>query len=135
MYLADTSVWIDYLRGEARPHVQVLRGLLAGEDPVGISPPILQEILQGADSMDRFRKWERRFADLWCYVPLDPVQTYVDAARLYQACRQAGHTPRSSNDCLVACTALEHGLILIHNDRDFDLIGRVEKRLRLYPMP
>ena len=40
MYLADTSVWVDYLRGEATPQIRTLKDLLSGEEIVGIAPII-----------------------------------------------------------------------------------------------
>jgi predicted nucleic acid-binding protein len=132
MYLVDTSVWVDYLRGEATPPVRALKDLLPGDEIVGIAPIILQEILQGADSAERFESWLKVFSDLFCYVPKDPVESHVAAARLYQDCRKAGKTPRSSNDCLIARIAIENELILLHNDRDFDAIASVIGQLRLY---
>ena len=133
MYLVDTSVWVDYLRGEATPKIRTLKDLLSGEEIVGIAPIILQEILQGADSSERFETWRKVFSDLFCYVPKDPVESHVAAARLYQDCRKAGKTPRSSNDCLIAQIAIENGLTLLHNDRDFNAIASVVRQLRLYP--
>lgn len=133
MYLVDTSVWVDYLRGHATPQVRALKDLLSGEEIVGTAPIILQEILQGADSAARFETWRKYFTDLFCYVPKDPVDSHVAAARLYQECRKAGKTPRSSNDCLIAQIAIEHGLALVHNDRDFNAIASVVEELRLYP--
>ncbi|OGA12935.1 MAG: hypothetical protein A3D95_00530 [Betaproteobacteria bacterium RIFCSPHIGHO2_12_FULL_69_13] len=133
MVLVDTSVWVDYLRGTATPQVRALKELLAGEDIVGTAPIILQEILQGADSQERFDKWRRYFADLWCYTTKDPVDTHVAAARLYQSCRRAGTTPRSSNDCLVAQIAIENDVTLLHSDRDFDAIAKAVPELKLYP--
>ncbi len=133
MYLVDTSVWVDYLRGEATPQVRALRDLLPGEEIVGIAPIILQEILQGADSAERFETWRKVFSDLFCYVPKDPVESHVAAARLYQDCREAGKTPRSSNDCQIAQIAIENGLTLLHDDRDFNAIASVIGQLRLYP--
>ena len=132
MYLVDTSVWIDFLRGTAAPHVEALAELLAGEEIVGTAPVILQEILQGADSEDRFSKWRSFFLELWCYVPVDPVGTHIAAARLYQACRQRAKTPRSTIDCLIAQIAIEHDLQLVHNDRDFEAIATVIPALKLY---
>ena len=133
MYLVDTSVWVDYLRGEATPQIRTLKDLLSGEEIVGIAPIILQEILQGADSAERLETWRKVFSDLFCYVPKDPVESHVAAARLYQDCRKAGKTPRSSNDCLIAQIAIENGLTLLHNDRDFNAIASVIGQLRLYP--
>lgn len=131
MYLVDTSVWIDFLRGTATAQVEALRALLAGDEPVGVIPMILQEILQGAESTQRFERLQRYFAGIPCYSPADPLETHVAAARLYLACRMSGSTPRSSNDCLIAAIAIEHELILLHDDRDFDAIAKVAPRLRL----
>lgn len=134
MYLVDTSVWVDFLRGKATAQVRTLRELLAGEDIVGVAPIILQEVLQGADSDQRFEKWRKYFAGLCCYTPADLVASHVAAAKLYQSCRRAGRTPRSSNDCLIAQIAIEHALILLHEDRDFEAIARAVSDLRLYPV-
>jgi predicted nucleic acid-binding protein len=131
MVLVDTSVWIDFLRGAPTAQVAALEGLLEGDDLVGTAPIILQEILQGADSPARFEQWRREFAGLMCYLPLDPIDSHIEAARLYAACRRAGRTPRSSNDCLIARIAVEHDLVLLEDDRDFDAIAAVEKRLTL----
>lgn len=134
MFLVDTSVWIDFLRGRATPHVRKLRELLAGEEIVGVAPIILQEVLQGADSAERFEKWRKCFAGLCCYTPADPIDSHVAAARLYQSCRRAGRTPRSSNDCLIARIAIENALFLLHDDRDFDAIAAVASDLRPCPV-
>jgi predicted nucleic acid-binding protein len=132
MYLVDTSVWIDFLRGRSATHVDVLKTLLQGEEVVGVAPIILQEILQGAESEERFEKWRAYFSELSCYMSENPIATHVAAARLYQHCRQNGKTPRSSNDCMIAQVAIEHGLVLLHNDRDFDAIAEVTSDLRIY---
>ncbi len=132
MYLVDTSVWVDFLRGTDTPQVRVLQELLEGEAVVGIAPIILQEVLQGADSQQRFDKWRRYFSALWTYTPKHPVDSHVAAAHLYFECRRTGKTPRSSNDCLIAQVAVEHALILLHSDRDFDVIATVENNLRLH---
>lgn len=134
MVLVDTSVWVDFLRAKPTPQVRALKELLAGEEIVGVAPIILQEVLQGADSGERFEKWRKYFAALCCYVPGDAVESYVAAARLYQSCRRAGRTPRSSNDCLIARIAIEHALFLLHDDRDFEAIAAVVPELQLYPV-
>ena len=131
MVLVDTSVWIDFLRGAPTAQVGALEALLEAEDIVGTAPIILQEVLQGADSPRRFEQWRREFSGLMCYLPLDPVDSHVEAARIYAACRRAGKTPRSSNDCLIARIAVEHDLLLLEDDRDFKSIAAVEKGLRL----
>lgn len=134
MYLVDTSVWVDYLRGTKTRAVGLLKKLLAGDEVVGVAPVILQEILQGADSDERFERWRKYFAELCCYQPADPVASHIAAARMYRACRRAGKTPRSSNDCLIARVAIEHGLLLLHDDRDFEAIAIIAADLKLCPV-
>jgi predicted nucleic acid-binding protein len=53
---------------------------------------------------------------------------------MYRSCRRAGKTPRSSNDCLIAQLAVEHALVLLHDDRDFEAIAAVIPDLRLDPI-
>ena len=59
------------------------------------------------------------------YQPRDPVESHREAAFIYFRCRQAGVTVRSAIDCLIACVAIEHDLILLHDDRDFENMSGV----------
>jgi len=38
--------------------------------------------------------------------------------------RRKGSTPRSTIDILIALTAIEYNLILLHNDNDFDFMSK-----------
>ena len=96
MYLVDTSVWVDYLRGRATPQVRALKDLLSGEEIVGTAPIILQEILQGADSAVGFDTWRQYFAELLCYVPRDPVRSHVAAARLIRTAGKQARRPAAA---------------------------------------
>jgi predicted nucleic acid-binding protein len=51
---------------------------------------------------------------------------HLRGARLYARCRRAGFTPRSGNDCLIACCAIAAGEPLLHEDRDFRSIAELE---------
>lgn len=51
--------------------------------------------------------------------------TWVTAAQIYYDLQRQGLTVRSSIDCCIAQLAIEHQLILIHNDRNFETIARV----------
>lgn len=59
------------------------------------------------------------------------LDIYAQAGELYARCRWAGITPRSPHDCLIAVTAVEYDVPLLHDDRDFESIARVEPGLRL----
>jgi predicted nucleic acid-binding protein len=61
------------------------------------------------------------------------LSTYEIAAQLYRRARNAGFTIRKPTDCLIAAIALEHGALLVHNDRDFTFLSRVEPSLLIFP--
>lgn len=130
MYLVDTSVWVDFFKANSNPAVERLKMLLTVGIEIGLTTTILQEILQGTADNRQFTKYLSYFETQSIYWPQDPVDTAVTAARLYFDCRRHGIIIRSSNDCLIAQIALEHDLILLHNDEDFRRIGRVLKALK-----
>lgn len=129
--LVDSSVWIAYLRGDNLVVVERLAAALDLGEPVWLAPPILQEVLQGADSPDRFRRWDRVLSELPMIIAPDARDAARSAAHLYARCRWAGVTPRSANDCLIATHAILGGMPLLHHDRDFALIASVEPKLVL----
>ena len=125
MYLVDTSVWVDYLRGDDLPHVEFLRGLLAHPLAVGITHLIYMEILQGARDRAAFERLRSYFGGQRFYSFDDLAAGHDGAARIYFDCRRRGITVRSTIDCVIAQCAVESGLILLHNDEDFRHIARV----------
>jgi predicted nucleic acid-binding protein len=129
--LVDSSIWIPFLRGAETPGVPLLIAALKRRDAVWVAPPILQEVLQGADNAERFARWDRVLGELPMLTEPDPRATVRNAALLYARCRWAGITPRSANDCLIAVHALSHGVPLLQNDRDFAAIARIEPALVL----
>ena len=131
--LVDSSVWIAFLRGDDREEVDLLVKSLDRTRSVWLAPPILQEVLQGADRPERFLKWDGILSELPMLVEPDARATARAAAELYARCRWAGITPRSANDCLIAVRAIGNDMPLLHCDQDFPLIARVEPRLILLP--
>jgi predicted nucleic acid-binding protein len=124
-------VWIAYLRGDNLVEVELLTKALEQGESVWLTPPILQEVLQGADSPDRFIRWDRVLGELPMIIAPDNREAARSAAHLYARCRWAGVTPRSANDCLIATHAIIGAMPLLHRDRDFDLIAGVEPKLLL----
>ncbi len=129
MVLVDSAVWIDLLRGTDTPVTMQLRRLLLDGEAV-IAPVILQEVLQGAASPPHLVRLRKHFAALPMLLPGDGPATHAEAGALYARCRWAGLTPRSPHDCLIAQLAIEHGVPLLHDDRDFLHIARIEPGLR-----
>lgn len=132
MFLVDTSVWVDYLRGTSTQSVDKFQRILDEARPFGITSLIYQEVLQGTDSDVSFARLETYLRSQRFYHPQDPLATYAEAARIYFRCRRKGITVRSTIDCLVAQIAIENDLLLLHSDRDFDDIASVVPELQIF---
>jgi predicted nucleic acid-binding protein len=59
------------------------------------------------------------------YHPKNLVDSFETAARSYFLCRKKGVTVRSTIDCLISQIAIEHNLLLLHSDRDFDAMAQI----------
>jgi len=128
--LVDSTVWIALLRGQSNGPTARLRELLL-EGDAAAAPVIVQEIFQGASSAANLSRLREHFLALPLLIATDPVATHAAAGELYARCRWAGITPRSPHDCLIAQTAIEHGVPLLHDDRDFEYIASVARGLVL----
>jgi len=124
--VADTSVWIDYFRGVAAPHTDLLDRALS-ESRIIIGDLILAEILQGFSS-ERDFQIARQLMDVLEYRDFVGRDMAMAAAQNYRALRGQGITVRKTIDVLIATFCIENGFGLIHNDRDFD---PMEQRLGL----
>ncbi len=57
---------------------------------------------------------------------LDPTrETWPAAARIYFDLRRQGLTVRSPIDCCIAQLAIDHNLLLLHRDRDFETMANL----------
>lgn len=121
MILVDSSAWIEFLRGTGSPACERVDALL--DDDVAICDPIRMEILAGARS-------EGHLADLRALLGRAIVlptasQHYEQAAGLFRRARASGFTVRRLVDCLIGAVAIDHGVPLLHADRDFEALARV----------
>ena len=131
MLLIDSSVWIDSHRGRVTDATRFV-DTRDDQEEIATSGIILQEVLQGVRSQAEY-DYLRQV--LWAALVLEPreLSTYEVAAQLYLRARAKGFTVRKPNDCLIAALALEHGALLVHNDRDFLALAQVEPALMVYP--
>lgn len=97
----------------------------------GITGVIYQEVLQGAASRPKFDYLAEYLGSQTFYHVWDPIESYREAALMYFECRRAGITIRSAVDCLIARIAIEHDLVLLHDDRDFEKMAGVILELTL----
>jgi hypothetical protein len=120
--IADTSVWVDFLRGASAAHCDRMVSLLEDQS-LALCDRVLQEVLQGVTSESEFRKVSTRLLALPCF-NLGGHALALTAARNYRRMHRLGVTPRSATDVLIATFCVEEGHELLHNDRDFDFMAK-----------
>jgi len=125
MILVDTSVLIQFFKGINSEGAKIFSIVLQRKIPFGINSLIFQEVLQGAGSEKEYLILKKYLESQRFYHLKDPVDSFAKAAKIYLDCRKKGITIRSTIDCLIAQTALENGLVLLHEDSDFDLMSKV----------
>ena len=118
MILVDSSVWIDYFRGNATPETNRLDAL-AGTEPLAVADIVLTEVLQGFSSDHAFEQAHRLF-NSFSFVEIGGREIAVQAARNFRTLRALGITVRKTIDTLIATRCIEDGLSLLYSDRDFD---------------
>jgi predicted nucleic acid-binding protein len=130
--LIDTSVLIDFLKEIKNPATDKFNEILELNIPFGITSHIYQELLQGTSTQKDFNSLKKYLDTFTFFLPLDSRESYYEAAKIFFQCRKKGITVRSSIDCLIVQIAIEHGLKLLHNDRDFENIKTVITKLEFY---
>jgi len=124
MILVDTSVLIDFLKGAKNAKADIFDKALKQKQPYGISAYTYQEVLQGAIDEREYNKLNDYLSTQKIYFLHENAATYEKAARLFFTLRRGGITPRSTVDILIALTAIEFDLFLLHNDKDFDVFEK-----------
>jgi predicted nucleic acid-binding protein len=116
--LVDSSVWIDYFRGNRTPQAERLDALLGGE-PLAIGDLILTEVLQGFASDKDFNQAKKLLTSL-VVVNLGGSGIAIQSAKNYRTLRALGVTIRKTIDTLIATRCIEDGYTLLHSDQDFE---------------
>jgi len=120
---ADTSAWVEYLRGTGSRVHRRLRALLDEDVRLATNEVVVMELLAGARDDSHSERLRRLI--LGCeFLPLAGLSDYENAASLYRRCGIAGKTIRSLTDCLIAVVAIRAGAEILHADRGFDTIAR-----------
>jgi len=122
MVLIDTSVLIDFFNGKKQSQVKELFRLIESDEDIAVCGLIVQEVLQGIRD-DRSYKELKEGLNNFIYLNC-PNHLYIMSADIYRKLRKKGITIRKSVDVLIAAIAIEHGVSLLENDRDFKNISR-----------
>jgi predicted nucleic acid-binding protein len=124
--IADTSVWIAYLRGQ---DVAAARALDEALDRhiVLMGDLVLVEILRGI-ATELEARHVLRTLDTLAVFNLGGEAAAIRAATHYRFLRSKGVTVRGTVDLMIATWCIENDVPLLHADRDF--VG-FEEHLRL----
>lgn len=117
MIFVDSSVWIDWFRGNATPQAGQLERLLTRE-PLVVGDLVLAEVLQGILHEDQFRRVRSRLLAL-NVVEVAGTEMALKAVDNYRSLRRLGITPRGTVDTLIATRCIEEDWPLLTGDRDF----------------
>lgn len=118
--IVDTSVWIRMLKDKSGRVASAIAASVGSEKTVMILPVRL-ELLQSCRGETEWRSMLARVS-AFELLPM-PLTIWDGAARIYYDLRQAGFTIRSSLDCCIAELAIENNALLVHCDRDFEVIA------------
>lgn len=118
MILVDSSVWIDYFNGISTWQTDLLDTYLS-KLPVIIGDLILTEVLQGFRS-DKDYKIAKNFLSDLPFRQIGGYNVAVQSAQNYRHLRKSGITVRKTIDIIIATFCIIEGLILLHDDRDFN---------------
>ena len=132
MILADTSVLIDYLKGNKNSATEKMAHIIDNDIPYGICTYVYQELLQGSANEHEYGLLKDYFGTLPFYDLRYGKESHENAAYMCMLCRKNGISVRSTIDFLIAETAIENELYLFHNDSDFTNISQVYNNLKIY---
>ncbi|GAB2707707.1 PIN domain nuclease [Kitasatospora kifunensis] len=92
---------------------------------VAICPVLEYEVLYSARGPEEYERIRERLRDQWPWLPLGERAhgRALEVQRLLAA--KAQHRCASLPDLLTAATAEEHGVEVLHYDRDYDTIAAV----------
>ena len=122
MILIDTSVWIQVFKDKQGTEAQRIQIWLDGHEVV-LTRFNQLELLQGCRDN---KEWLLLSSYLENQTYIEATNdTWQSAARIYYDLRRQGLTVRSPIDCCIAQIALENDLLLLHNDKDFNVIHQV----------
>lgn len=118
MIVADTSAWIDYVRGIDAPHTNLLDYEL-DHNRIITGDLIITEFLQGFRSEKDYQAAKEIIESLE-YHDLSGKKIALQSAQNFRILRKKGITVRKTIDLMIATFCIENGFELLHNDRDFD---------------
>lgn len=120
MILVDSSVWIDFFRGERGASSVALAQCLGDSSvEVGMADLVLFEVMRGFREGPLMREAQLLMSAL-PQVDIGGAGHALKAAERYRQLRAQGRTVSSPIDLLLASYCMTHGHTLLHRDADFE---------------
>lgn len=120
MILVDSSVWIDFFRGDRKASSTALAQCLGDASiEVGMADLVLFEVMRGFREGALMRQAQALMESL-PQVEIGGTLHVLKAAERYRRLRAQGRTVRSPIDILLASYCMTHGHVLLHRDADFE---------------
>lgn len=120
MTLVDSSVWIDYFRGDKNLQTEYLDRLLEqSEEEVAVADLVVFEVLRGFADVRAQRKAQALLLST-TVVDIGGLDNALRVASVYRQLRAQGRTVRSPIDILLASYCMTHGHVLLHRDADYE---------------
>ena len=120
MILVDTSVWIDFFRGQRSAACEALAQCLGDASlEVGMPDLVLFEVMRGFRDNRAMHEAQALLTALPA-VELGGTDNALKAAARYRQLRSQGRTVSSPIDVLLASYCMDQGHVLLHNDADFE---------------
>jgi len=118
MIVADTSAWIDYIKGIKAPHTDILDQALLNYRII-TGDIIITEFLQGF-KVEKDYNQAKEIMNSLEYYDFVGKEIAHHAAQNFRKLRKNGITVRKTIDVIIATFCIENNFPLIHNDKDFD---------------
>jgi len=119
MILVDSSVWIDFFRGERGAPCMALAQCLADSSvEVGMADLVLFEVMRGFKENRAMHEAQALMRAL-PQVEIAGTEPVLKAAARYRQMRSQGRSVGSAIDVLLASYCITHGHMLLHRDADF----------------
>lgn len=126
-YLLDSSALWRIMR-EAKLRTAWLEVVSAGA--VGSCHPQRTEFRRSARNLDEYEQMNAMFGELYPDVALPrSIWQWVESAQ-YRLLRAGVHRATSTVDLLISGTAAHHGLVVLHDDKDYVAASRHLSDLR-----
>ena len=122
MVIVDTTVWVDYLRGERNPESEWLE-IEADRKRLGLTDLILCEVLEGVRGEQEFSQVRSKLERFELF-GTGGEELAIAAARNFRRIREEGLTVRKTIDCLIATFCVAHGHDLLHRTAISMLLNR-----------